>query len=571
MKKQWISFAILFSLFAVGCKPAATSSIPSSVASSASVSDSEASSSKENVSATGITLDKTAVTLRPGETTDLKATVTPADTTDPTVTWTSSDVSIATVDTMGKVTAIALGKATITAKTGTLSATCEVTVVHSYPTAVNLDFTDVSLKIDETKKLTATVAPATASQEVLFTSDDGKVATVDATGLITAVHSGTAHILVTARTKGENDQDVSATCTVVIHYDSITSFTATSDRNTLYVGESAVITPVIAPATADPEVSYHSSAPGILTVDGQGKVTAVAVGEAQIDVYPVSDPSREVFIFFTVLEYVASLSVDSESLTMGQNDTHQIVATVTPSTTVTKCTYVSEDPTVATVSSTGLITAVKAGGQTTVTVSTVGLSSTSVPLSKSIAVRVYDYPTSVSIRSDGGVSSILVGGSLNIYTSVSPSTANQNIFISSSNPLIASLVTADSHTFYLTGVALGKVTLVADTGYTDSNNKEIKATLDVSVDLGVTSVTAEASEELTMGQTVQIVTHVYVGEGVLAANQSVTFESYGNGITCSDTGLVTAVESGQTGTVFVHPVQAASSNLLPTEIHFFVS
>lgn len=77
----------------------------------------------------GIELDKTELTLEPGKTGTLKATLTPAGATYKYIFWTSSDGKIAAVSDSGVVTAVAEGKATITAKSwyGNV-ATCEVTV-----------------------------------------------------------------------------------------------------------------------------------------------------------------------------------------------------------------------------------------------------------------------------------------------------------------------------------------------------------------------------------------------------------------------------------------------------------
>ena len=80
--------------------------------------------------ATGISLNKTATTIYTGNTETLIATVEPTDTTD-TVVWTSSKESVATVDNTGKVTAVAPGTATITAKAGDKTATCTVTVENA--------------------------------------------------------------------------------------------------------------------------------------------------------------------------------------------------------------------------------------------------------------------------------------------------------------------------------------------------------------------------------------------------------------------------------------------------------
>lgn len=76
----------------------------------------------------GITLDKTQLTLKLRQSETLTATVTPEDAADKTVTWESSDPKIATVDDSGKVTTMAVGSATITARAGEKSATCAVTV-----------------------------------------------------------------------------------------------------------------------------------------------------------------------------------------------------------------------------------------------------------------------------------------------------------------------------------------------------------------------------------------------------------------------------------------------------------
>ena len=77
--------------------------------------------------ATGITLNKSELTLTAGESASLTATVTPEGSTD-TVVWSSSKTDVATVDATGKVTAVAPGEATITATAGTKTATCTVKV-----------------------------------------------------------------------------------------------------------------------------------------------------------------------------------------------------------------------------------------------------------------------------------------------------------------------------------------------------------------------------------------------------------------------------------------------------------
>ena len=80
------------------------------------------------INATAIALDQTMKVIKlGGDALTIKATVTPTDATDKTVTWESKDPTIATVEN-GVVTPVGLGITTITAKSGELSATCEVFV-----------------------------------------------------------------------------------------------------------------------------------------------------------------------------------------------------------------------------------------------------------------------------------------------------------------------------------------------------------------------------------------------------------------------------------------------------------
>ena len=86
----------------------------------------------ERVDVTGVTLDKTSESLTVGDSVTLIATVAPSDATINAVTWTSSDESVATVDSNGKVTAVAAGTVTITVKAGDKTASCTLTVTAKH-------------------------------------------------------------------------------------------------------------------------------------------------------------------------------------------------------------------------------------------------------------------------------------------------------------------------------------------------------------------------------------------------------------------------------------------------------
>lgn len=81
-----------------------------------------------NVPSTAISISPASLKIQPGKTAELTVSFEPADHTDnPTLSWESSNTAVATVE-GGVVTAIAEGNATVTARAGELSATCEVTV-----------------------------------------------------------------------------------------------------------------------------------------------------------------------------------------------------------------------------------------------------------------------------------------------------------------------------------------------------------------------------------------------------------------------------------------------------------
>lgn len=82
------------------------------------------------IKVTGVSLDKTAVTIEEGQSVQLKVTVAPSDATDKTVTWKSGNDATATVDQNGKVTGVKAGTCNVvaTTKDGSKTATCAITV-----------------------------------------------------------------------------------------------------------------------------------------------------------------------------------------------------------------------------------------------------------------------------------------------------------------------------------------------------------------------------------------------------------------------------------------------------------
>ena len=100
--------------------------------------------------ATGVTLDKTSITIVKGGTAKLTATVTPYSAADKNVTWKSSDEKIATVDESGNVFGVGFGttSVTVTTEDGGFSAACEVRVTLASPEITNAVAGENNIKVE---------------------------------------------------------------------------------------------------------------------------------------------------------------------------------------------------------------------------------------------------------------------------------------------------------------------------------------------------------------------------------------------------------------------------------------
>ena len=162
---------------------------------------------------TGVSLDKTSLSMNTGASATLKATVSPSTASNKNVTWSSSNTSVATVSSTGVVKAVKAGTATITAKTvsGNKTATCKITVKDVIPTGVSLNKTNLTVEAGKTQKLTATITPTNATNKnLVWSSNKTSVATVSG-GTVKGVAPGNAVITVKTSSGGKT-----ATCNVVV-------------------------------------------------------------------------------------------------------------------------------------------------------------------------------------------------------------------------------------------------------------------------------------------------------------------------------------------------------------------
>jgi uncharacterized protein YjdB len=307
------------------------------------------------VSPESITISAEDESMFVGETLQLVATVLPENIDDKTVTWSSSNAAIATVDENGLVTAVAVGECDITARCQNVFATCHITVKPILPESITLNATEQSLTIGETFQLRATVLPEnTTDKTVTWSSSDENIATVDKHGLVTALAFGECEITATC-------QDVSATCHITVRPILPQSIILNADEASLLIGETIELTATVRPEnTTDKTVTWSSSNVNIATVDANGLVTAVGVGECDITATCQNVSATCHITVLPILPQSIILNSNNESLHIAE--TVQLTATVMPESTIDKTvTWSSSDASVATVNANGLVTAVGVG------------------------------------------------------------------------------------------------------------------------------------------------------------------------------------------------------------------
>ena len=317
------------------------------------------------VEASSVTLDRTSATLTIGETFTLTATVFPENTTDKTIIWSSSDFNVAKVEN-GKVTALSVGNAVITAQCGSVKAECYVTVNPIEVSSITLDRTSATLSAGEAFTLTATVTPENATDKtIIWSSSDSNIAKVE-DGTVTALSVGNA--VITAQCGS-----VKAECSVTVNPIEASSITLDRTSATLSAGEAFTLMATVTPENATYKTIIWSSSDSNVAKVENGQVTAMSVGNAVITAQ-CGSVKAECFVTVNPVE-VSSIILDRMSATLSAGETLTLTATVTPDNATDKTvTWSSSNNNVATVVD-GTITAVSVGKATITVRTNNGLSS----------------------------------------------------------------------------------------------------------------------------------------------------------------------------------------------------
>ena len=342
----------------VEAKKVGTATIKVTTADGNHVAECKVTVEENTVEVTGVSLDKTTLSLEEEGTATLKATVTPEDATDKTVTWTiggtNSDAVTLNTTTGNEVTVTAAeeGTATITVTAGSFSDTCTVTVNPKTVavTEVKLDETELKLEEGKTATLTATVTPDNATDKtVTWESSAPEYVSVTPSktenGKATITANEAAEGQTVTITAKAGDETAICTVTVTAKTVEVTGVTIkvgdnASDTATMTAGGTLQLTAEVLPEGATEQgVTWYTSNDQVATVDKDGTVTAQNVNkstEVTITATAQDESGKSDTITITVNpKVVENISLNPTTTTLTSvGQTAEIIATITPSDAV---------------------------------------------------------------------------------------------------------------------------------------------------------------------------------------------------------------------------------------------
>jgi uncharacterized protein YjdB/alpha-tubulin suppressor-like RCC1 family protein len=306
-------------------------------------------------------------TLLPTQTVQLAAqprSATNAALTGRVVTWSSLNEAVATVSGTGLVTAVGAGTATIRATSEGVIGPATIVVVPVPVASVHVTPAGDTILIGATTQLAAEARDSAggvlAGRAIAWSSTAVGTATVSGTGLVTGVGAGTA--LIVATSEGRAD-----TSTVLVSPLPVESVSVTPSTDSLHPAQSVQLAATLFDSTGAEvtgrAVSWSSSDSAVATVDASGLVTAVAVGAATITATSEGVNGTAAITVLAVPVSDVELTPANPIIVVGA--TAQLTATPRDSAggalAGRTVTWTSLDPSIATVSATGLVTGVDVG------------------------------------------------------------------------------------------------------------------------------------------------------------------------------------------------------------------
>ncbi len=291
--------------------------------------------------------------------------VVPSTATEKIVEWVSANQTIAKVSSTGRVTAVKIGKTTITAKTQTGLKVSFVINVINPATRITLPYT-ASVNKGKTITLKKTITPSNAIDTYKWTTSNSKIATVSSTGVVKGTGKGTATITVTS------SSGIKAICRVTVNVPStkveIKTTYASNKKIYLVQGKRYSLYTSITPSDSTDKLTWSSSKTKYVRVSN-GVLTAVKKGTSTITVKTSSGKKDTITVVVVSKTSNASKVKIPSSKTVKKGKTLQLTATVSSSSSTSTLTWSSSNSKIAKVDRFGKVTGLKKG-TVTITVRT---------------------------------------------------------------------------------------------------------------------------------------------------------------------------------------------------------
>ena len=378
------------------------------------------------------------------------------------VMWASSSSAVATVDAMGKVTAVSSGPVTISATIGTISGSASLTVSAAI-SSIAVTPNPGSVNVNGTLQMTAIATLADGSTQDItatanWSSSLPNIASVAATGgLVTGVSKGTASIKASlSGISGQSSVTVNAVLTSIsitpnpssVVVGSTLSFVATGNYND---GSTKVITTSVTWSSSNPAAATIVATTGVATGVAKGTTTISALSGTVTGTSGLS-----------VTPSLVSIAVTPNPGSVAVNGTLQMTAIATFSDSTTQditatANWTSSLPNIASVASLGGLVTGVSNGTATIKAAQGGASGQS-------SVTVNAVLTSIAVTPNP--SSVVQGSTLQFtatgtYNDGSTKTITTSVTWTSSATGVA---TVGSTTGLATGVSKGSTIITATSG-----------------------------------------------------------------------------------------------------------
>ena len=458
--------------------------------------------------------------------------------TDRPIHWASEDTEIATVSAGGMVTARKVGTVQVAASSGGRSGIAQVTVTTIPVASIHLAPTNKSLLVEQSFQFTAETRDGGGNvltgRPITWSSNNEGVATVSASGLVTALAAGGA--IITATSEGR-----SAPASITVTAIPVASVALKPNSQVLSEGQTAqlqaqpldsdgnpLVGRVVLWFTNNASVATVSST-GLVTAQLQGSATITATSEGKSATTAVTvNPRGPNAVIVTPAQVLVE---EGRTATL----TVQVLDNLGRDLPNSVVTFTTSDASVATVSSAGVVTGVVPGKAT--------ISATSGGKTGTAEVTVTPTPVA-SVVVSPAQPSIVVGRSITLTAEALSATGQvlpgRTVMWSSSTPSIADVTSLGT----VSGMSVGSTVIFASIdGVLGWANVNV-------IDVPVATVTVTpATTSVAMGQTSQLTAELRDASGNILTGRVVSWSSSQNSIaTVNSTGVVTGV-SGGTATI----------------------